>query len=115
MESLLKKNFNDHTRVCSENTPLRIEMPSPETNLKFCNCQKTQRCTFTVYADLEALLVPEQKSIGRSTLVIENQFPTSYGAALVDSRSNSVVKVFLSWGEQCQQTGRLPQKMVGIL
>ena len=74
-------------------------MPSPETKLKFCNWQKTQRCTFTVYADLEALLVPEQKSIGRSTIVIENQFPASYGAVLVDSRSNSVVKEFFYRGE----------------
>ena len=59
MQSMLKKNFNDHTRVCSANTPLRIEMSSPETKLKFCNCQKTQRFIFTVYADSEALLVSE--------------------------------------------------------
>ena len=99
MQSVLKKIFNDHTRVCSENTPLRIAMPSPETKLKFCNWQKTQRCTFTVYADLEALLVAEQKSIGRSTIAIENEFPASYGAVLVDSRSNSVVKESFYRGE----------------
>ena len=52
-----------------------------------------------MYADLEALLVPEQKSIGRSTTVIENQFPASYGAVLVDSRSNTVVKESFYRGE----------------
>ena len=74
-------------------------MPTPETKLKFCNWQKAQRCTFTVYADLEALLVPEQKGICRSTIVIENQFPASYGAVLVDSRSNSVVEESFYRGE----------------
>ena len=85
------KNFNNLTRVCSENTPLQIELPSPETKLKFCKWQKTPRCTFTVYAYLEALLVPVQKSISRCTIIIENQFPAIYGAVLVDSWSNSVL------------------------
>ena len=35
---------------------------------------------------------PSKKNIGWSTIVIENQFPASYGTVLVDSRSNSVVK-----------------------
>ena len=95
----VEKNFNNHTRVCCENTPLPTEIPSPETKLKFCYWKKTQRCTFTVYADLEALLVPEQKNIGRSTIVIESQFPASYGAVLVDSQSKSVVKESFYGGE----------------
>ena len=45
---------------------LRFEMPSTGPRSKFCNWQTTQRCNFAVYADLEALLVPGHRSLGRS-------------------------------------------------
>ena len=91
--------FNYHISVCYESTHLGNEKLSPETKLNFCNWQKTQGCTFSVYIDLEALLVPEQKGIGRSIIVIESQLPASCGAVFVESRSNSVVKEFFKCRE----------------
>ena len=65
-------------------------MPNEDLKLKFNNWEKTQKCPFVVYADLEALNVPADKKKGK-TVIIEKQYPASYGAILVDCRRNSVV------------------------
>ena len=79
-----KKKYADHIRLCEYNQPLRIVMPSEELKLKFVNWEKTQKCHFVVYAALEALNVAVNVAKGKSTVILERQFPASYGAILVD-------------------------------
>ena len=63
-------------------------MPAKERVLEFVNWQKTQRCPFVVYADLEAINVPQTEvNHETKTREIERQYPASYGAVLVDIRS----------------------------
>ena len=52
-------------------------MPSEHLKLSFSNWEKTQRCLFVVYADLEALNVPMFIQSGSKTVVIEKQLPAS--------------------------------------
>ena len=78
-----------HLKFCETNIPLEIVMPGQDRVVEFVNWQKTQRCPFTVYADLEAINVPpsESGSDARSkTREIERQYPASYGAVLIDMR-----------------------------
>ena len=86
MQSIGKNKYADHIRLCEDNQTLRIVMPSEELKLKFVNWEKTQKCLFVVYSDLEALNVAKQKD----TVILEPQVPASYVAILVDGRTNSV-------------------------
>ena len=57
-----KKNFKKHVSFCQNNAPLEIRMPLESTTLEFVSWEKTQKCPFVVYADLEAINV-ETKSL----------------------------------------------------
>ena len=48
MQSIGKSKYADHIRLCEDNQPLRIVMPSEELKLKFGNWEKTQKCPFVV-------------------------------------------------------------------
>ena len=91
MQSIGKLKFTEHARLCDDNLPLRIVMPSVHLKLSFSNWEKTQRCPFVVYSDSEALNVPMFIQSGSKTVVIEEQLPASNAAVLVDSQSNKVV------------------------
>ena len=99
MQSIGKSKYADHIRLCEDNQPLRVVMPSEELKLKFVNWEKTQKCPFVVYADFEALNVAVNVAKGKSTVILERQVPASYGAILVDGRTNSVIAESFYRGE----------------
>ena len=101
MKSIGKVKYRDHVRLCEDNQLLRILIPNEDLKLKFNNWEKTQKCPFVVYADLEALNVPADIKKGKKTVIIEKQYPASYGAILVDCRTNSVVAESLYRGKDC--------------
>ena len=75
---------------CETNAPLEIRMPNESTSIEFFHCEKTQKCPFVVYADLEAIIVASTvlpTATHARTREVERQYPASYGAELVDSRS----------------------------
>ena len=87
-QSILKQNMQKHLKFCESNSPLEVLLPPTDRKLKFVNWQKTQRCPFIVYADLEAINVQQTSKVSKSkTREIERQYHASYGAVLVDMRS----------------------------
>ena len=99
MQSIRRNKYADHVRLCENNQPLRIVMPSGELKLKFFTWEKSQKCPFVVYADLEALKVAKNVTKGKSTIIVERQVPASYSAVLVDGRTNSVIAESFYRGE----------------
>ena len=72
-----------------EQRPTRIRIPIESPSVEFVSWEKTQKCLFVVYADLEAINVastqiPRMKSRKRE---IERQYAASFGAVLIDCRS----------------------------
>ena len=75
---------------CEQNAPLEIRMPNESTSIEFSHWEKTQKCPFVVYADLEAINVAStvvQAEPYSRTREVERQYPASFGDVLVDSRS----------------------------
>ena len=88
-QPITKKNFKKHVSFCESNAPLETRMPLESPTIEFVNWEKTQKCPFAVYADLEAINVasaefPQTKCRTRE---IERQYAASFGAVLVDSGS----------------------------
>ena len=88
-QPIIKKKVKKHVSFYENNAPLEIRMPLESPRTEFVNWDKTQKCSFVVYADLEAVKVasaqfPQTK---RGTKEIEKHYAPSYGAVLVDSRS----------------------------
>ena len=75
MKSIGKVKYGDQVRLCEDNQPLRIVMPNEELKLKFNNWEKTQKCPFVVYADLEALNVPAVMKKGKRLFLMKNNIP----------------------------------------
>ena len=89
-QPIVKQNFKKHNMFCETNAPLEIRMPDESTSIEFFHWEKTQKCPFVVYADLEAINVAStvlQTATHSRTREVERQYPASYGAVLVDSRS----------------------------
>ena len=99
MQAIGKNKNADQIRLCEDNHPLRIVMPSEELKLKFVSWEKAQKCLFVVYADLGALNFAVHVAKGKSTVILERQVPASYGAILVDGRTNSVIAQSFYRGE----------------
>ena len=75
---------------CETNEPLEIRMPKESTSFEFFHWEKTQKCLFVVYADLEAINVAStvlQTATHSRTREVARQYPASYGAVLVYSKS----------------------------
>ena len=104
MQSIGKNKYANHIRLSGESQALRIVMPSEELKLKFVNWEKTQKCPFVVYSDLEALNVAVNVAKGKSRVILERQVPASYGAILVDVRTNSVTAESFYRGENSVNT-----------
>ena len=87
-QPVLKQNLTKHSTFCESNAPLEVRMPEKERVIQFINWQKTLRCPFVVYADLEAINVPATglSHCKLKTREVERQYPASYGAVLVDAR-----------------------------
>ena len=74
---------------CETNAPLEKRMPNESTSIEFFHWEKTQKCPFVVYADLEAINVASTvlaTATHSRTREVERQYPAGYGAVLVDSR-----------------------------
>ena len=52
------EKLNKHKKYCSENESIKINMPSPETYLKFKNFLYSERAPFVIYADFECYNKP---------------------------------------------------------
>ena len=98
MQSIGKKKYADHIRLCEDNQSLKSVMPS-ELKLKFVNWEKTQKCSIVVYAVLEALKVAVNVAKGKSTVILERHVPASYRSILVDGRTNSSIAEYFYRGE----------------
>ena len=96
-----KVKYRDHARLCEDNQPLRIVMPNEDLKLTFNNWEKTQKLPFVVYADLEELNVPADTKMEKKAINIEKQYHASYGAFLVDCRTNSMVAEPIYCGKDC--------------
>ena len=88
-QAVIKRNFKKHVLFCENNAPLEIRMPLESPTIEFMSWEKTQKCPFVVYADLEAINVASSPvpHTNSRTREIERQYPVSFGAVLVDSRS----------------------------
>ena len=75
MQSIGKVEYRDHVRRCEDNQPLRNVLPNEDLKLKFNNWEKTEKCPFVVYADLEALNVPADIKNGKRLLLLKNNIP----------------------------------------
>ena len=63
-------------------------MPSNGSKIQLSNWQKTQKCLFVVYEDLEAINVAaNEPQTSKNAKNIKRQYPASYGALLVYSKS----------------------------
>ena len=91
MQSIGKVKNSGYDRLCEENQPLRIVMRNEDSKLNLNNWEKTQKSPFVVYADLEALNFPGDIKEWRKTVIIEKQYPASYGAILLNCRTKSLV------------------------
>ena len=52
------EKLEHHKEYCSENENIKINMPPPETYLKFKNFLHSERAPFAVYADFESIVKP---------------------------------------------------------
>ena len=85
---MIKSGHSRHVKLGETNRRLDISMPSNASKIRFSNWQKTQKCLFVVYADLEAINVAvNEPQTPKKTKNIERQYPASYGAVLVNSKS----------------------------
>ena len=114
LQSIAREKFQLHKSLCEHHQPQVIQMPEEGTTLRFKNWQKTFKCPFVVYADLEALDVrtddfePVEEIVknglnqgSASSFVVEKQYPCSFGAVLVDSRNSEVQLKKFYRGENC--------------
>ena len=86
-QPILKQNFKKHVLFCETNAPLEIRMPIGATHVEFVQWEKTQKCPFVVYADLESINVASTGAKVGRTREVGKQYPASFGAVLIDSRS----------------------------
>ena len=98
--------MTQHRQLCFDQSPLLIQMPASLQMVQFSSYNKQTRSPFVVYADLEAFDVKTESyadmiddygekvlnSFNAATLHIEDQFPCSFGAILIDIRSGKAEK-----------------------
>ena len=53
-----KEKLNKHKEYCSEEESIKINMPPPDTYIKFKNYLYSERAPFAIYADFESILKP---------------------------------------------------------
>ena len=51
-------SLNNHKEYCYNNECVKIEMPPPDTYLKFKNFANSEKAPFAIYADFESLIKP---------------------------------------------------------
>ena len=87
-QSIVKPNFKKHALFCENNAPLEIRRPFESPSVDFVSWEKTPKCPFDVYADLEAIKVASTQipRVKSRTREIKRQYEASFGAVLIDSR-----------------------------
>ena len=53
-----EEKLNKHKEYCSEEESIKINMPSPDTYIKFKNFLYSERAPFAIYADFESIVKP---------------------------------------------------------
>ena len=88
-QRIVEPNFKKHALFGESNAPLEIRTRIESPSVEFVSCEKTQKCPFVVYADLEAINVASTQipRVKNRTREIERQYAASFGAVLIDSRS----------------------------
>ena len=63
-----RKENADHVKLRQEKQPMRTVIHNADITFNFTNWERTQRCHFVAYADLEALFVPTSIKGGNKTV-----------------------------------------------
>ena len=102
-QPVIRKSYGKHVEFCEDHKPLEIQMPSESQTISFSSWQKTQWCSFVVYADLEAIDVPSTSDSCNASNTTENerQYPASFGAVLFDQQKGPLVKSAFYRGPDC--------------
>ena len=106
-QPIVKKNFKKHASFCKNNAPLEIRMPLESTTPEFVSWEKTQKCPFVVYADLEAIKVGTkvypQPVLGQEKLKDNTQLALGQSLLILEvsgfSNSTSQKSVFILWSK----------------
>lgn len=76
--------LDGHLPLCREKEACRIKLPPPDTKISFTNFKAFLKVPWVVYADFEALLVPQTVDLGNSIRHVVNKHEVfAYGLAVV--------------------------------
>ena len=117
LQSVVTTKLKQHLRLCKTTDPMLVHMPEQGSKIFFKSWQKTLKCPFVVYADFEAIDVRTEafqqvlndysgttlNTARASTHIVEYQYACSFGAILIDTRTNAVEKKKFFRGENCVQ------------
>ena len=116
-----EEKLEKHKEYCSEEESIKINMPSPDTYIKFKNFLYSERAPFTIYADFESIVKPldtcEPNPNKSYTLKYQKHEPVSFvyyiksfNESVYKSKLRSYVKeneedpdtidVFINWLEE---------------
>ena len=107
-QTIVKPIFKKYALFCESNAPLEIRMPTESPSVEVVSWEKTQKCLFVVYADLEAINVASTQipRVKSRTREIERQYAASFGGVLIDYRSQLFYQntslIHLSFKRFCQ-------------
>ena len=130
------EKLEKHKEYCSEEESIKINMPPPDTYIKFKNYLYSERAPFTIYADFESLVKPldtcESNPNKSYTLKYQKHEPVSFvyyiksfNESVYKSKLRSYVKeneedpdtidVFINWLEEdvkiISELGNEPMKI----
>ena len=113
--------LNNHKEYCSENENVKINMPPPNTYLKFDKFLYTEKAPFVIYADFECLNIPIDncnpdpnksytKKFSKHEPVSFNYYIKSFNENVYKSKKRTYIKeeeedpdvidVFINWLEE---------------
>ncbi len=94
-----------HVSLCKPHGPQRVEYPSTDNNiLKFKNYYKQQRMPFTIYCDIESILV-KQPLPQKNPQKIHHHQPSGFGYLLVSSMEGVPNSFKMFTGKNCIRDG----------
>ena len=116
-----EEKLNNHKEYCSENENVKINMPPPNTYLKFDKFINMEKAPFVIYADFESLNIPIHtttpdpnksytKKLTKHEPVSFNYYIKSFNESVYKSKSRTYIKeeeedpdvidVFINWLEE---------------
>ena len=84
--------LTDHIVYCSKNAPQKIELPAPESTVKYDKFEKQYKIPFVVYCDMECFCVPNQND--RSKTIEYIPFSYAYQVVCVDPRFSKPPNIY---------------------